>query len=105
MSIPETLHELEILLDDCGLDEGWSDWLRALELQAIAVHDVKTRHELMDLLETILIEGELVDLIEFVPNHDEHGSNPQRRLEALIRALDENLISANQVAVSQANGR
>jgi hypothetical protein len=28
MELNDIISELEKLMDDCGLDEGWSDWLR-----------------------------------------------------------------------------
>ena len=89
MNIPEILHQIETLLDDCGMDESCSDCLQALELQVRTVHDPEAHRELFQSLENGACECELENLVELLPDHDAHGGNPRLRLEQLIKALDE----------------
>jgi hypothetical protein len=86
MQLSEIFTELENLLESCGLDEAWSDWLRDF--------DEKTRHACNDQQRLVLLthleesEAMYLQLDPYLPAITSNGVLPHQKLSSLISALD-----------------
>ena len=92
MKLNEVITELEVLLDECGLDEAWSDWLREC---ADRTSHPRSEQELRRFLCKLQdCEKTFSQLNRYLPNSDQQGECASQKLNRLINALDHSLTEA-----------
>lgn len=68
MQISDIFLKLEALLDNSGLDEGWSDWLRDCAEKSAHVTGQHERRQLFSSIEHNVCDGTFHALIRFLPD-------------------------------------
>jgi hypothetical protein len=92
MDLSQVSTELERLLEDCGIDEGWSDWLREFTDHIEHMAHTESEAERARLRHEILhYEQSVVGLSRYLPADDGKGACVQQKLAALLKTLDENV--------------
>jgi hypothetical protein len=86
MELSEIFTELENLLEACGLDEAWSDWLRDYDDRTRHACSEQKRLELLARLEES--EQMFLRLDPYLPSVISNGVHPHQKLNSLISTLD-----------------
>jgi hypothetical protein len=86
MELNEVIIELEALLDECGLDEAWSDWLR--DCADKTMHPSSEQELRRFLCKLQDCEETFRQLHRYLPDSDQNGEFASKRLNRLINALD-----------------
>ncbi len=86
MELSEVFEELETLLEDCGIDDAWTEWLRD--------HAERTEHTCCEQERATLLreikdcESSLSQLSRYLPAATKEGDCPPKKLSKLLHALD-----------------